>query len=789
MNRVPIRGLLVILLLAALAVFPAGLVFGQAKYSAGEKVEARFAGKWVPAEVIRTISKGRIEVELVTEQGVRITPILREEMIRRTGPAPKVPKVTETKFKKGDRVQVEWGAKWIPGEVVGYLRQDLITVKIVPEKGMEITPTLPLRHVRPASGAAAAAEQAPARTAHGRGMRTWTDASGKYKTEAEFVEFKDGKVTLKKKNGKTVTLPLDRLSEHDRQHAIMLAAEAHSGWDSDWDDDWDDEFDKLTEEIHREMPGAFGGAAGPVRVTRANASAAARITPTDPGAWSVAPDLATSSRRLTDRPIALPSPQGGPESPLSGTVQGLLMQPAEGAAYVVYHNQWGPQGSAALVKCDLVQGKALGAVTIPIGDLPVDVDPSGRRILAMSSYLKQADNERLDVWDLAGDEARHVVSFHPYATAVITERNLEYAALLDADYALTLNSAHRPQLVLWNLASARAIYALQVAPFSLPALSPGRRQLAVATDRGIFLLDARSGNTLGRLDGHLDLYLRFCFSEDGRHLAALSYSTLQVWDLTTGHRTAEAYFAKPLVAEQVDWVDDGYLLVNGSLLVDVQRRIILWEYHYPRGETQSGHLGGAQWYLLRALQGAKGLVPFTLPHAGARQAAERLDPEKLLALKPGMEVSVRVNVDLPQQEQRQIYDSLASRLTGYGMKLVQGSRLVFEASTGEGKSVGLSYQNRRGGGRSTQIAYQVSKLTCQEAGQLLWEVQQIKGAPSIVLVEKGQSLDAAVAAEMKPDLAFFLTTPIPKYLARQADRGAYGQSAITPQGIQPAMRR
>lgn len=49
------------------------------------------------------------------------------------------------------------------------------------------------------------------------GFRTWTDITGKYKIEAMFVEFKDGKVQLKKKYGNVITLPKERLSKDDQE--------------------------------------------------------------------------------------------------------------------------------------------------------------------------------------------------------------------------------------------------------------------------------------------------------------------------------------------------------------------------------------------------------------------------------------------------------------------------------------------------------------------------------------------------------------------------------------------
>lgn len=58
-------------------------------------------------------------------------------------------------------------------------------------------------------------------------LRTWTDNTGKFKIEAEFVGLADGNVTLRrKKDGKEITLPLARLSPADRKAAEDLASKA-----------------------------------------------------------------------------------------------------------------------------------------------------------------------------------------------------------------------------------------------------------------------------------------------------------------------------------------------------------------------------------------------------------------------------------------------------------------------------------------------------------------------------------------------------------------------------------
>ncbi len=53
--------------------------------------------------------------------------------------------------------------------------------------------------------------------------RKWTDSTGKHSVEAEFVDLKDGKLRLKRKDGKTITLPIDILSKADQESARALA--------------------------------------------------------------------------------------------------------------------------------------------------------------------------------------------------------------------------------------------------------------------------------------------------------------------------------------------------------------------------------------------------------------------------------------------------------------------------------------------------------------------------------------------------------------------------------------
>lgn len=57
-------------------------------------------------------------------------------------------------------------------------------------------------------------------------IRTWTSSGGKHKTEAEFIDLsEDGKtVTLKKADGKEIEVPLEKISQIDREYATKQKA-------------------------------------------------------------------------------------------------------------------------------------------------------------------------------------------------------------------------------------------------------------------------------------------------------------------------------------------------------------------------------------------------------------------------------------------------------------------------------------------------------------------------------------------------------------------------------------
>ena len=58
--------------------------------------------------------------------------------------------------------------------------------------------------------------------------RTWTDKTGKFKVTGELVKVEDGKVVLRRTDGKEIKVPLARLSDADRQYVSRYEGDSSS---------------------------------------------------------------------------------------------------------------------------------------------------------------------------------------------------------------------------------------------------------------------------------------------------------------------------------------------------------------------------------------------------------------------------------------------------------------------------------------------------------------------------------------------------------------------------------
>jgi hypothetical protein len=122
---------------------------------------------------------------------------------------------------------------WYPAEIVELMPDGQVRVtfrgwgnardKAVPRSRLQLAPddvaqpNLSAAQLAELRGRSVAEPAGATPTAAAAGMRIWTDNTGTYKIEAVYAGLDDGKVKLKRKDGREVAVPLDRLSEADQK--------------------------------------------------------------------------------------------------------------------------------------------------------------------------------------------------------------------------------------------------------------------------------------------------------------------------------------------------------------------------------------------------------------------------------------------------------------------------------------------------------------------------------------------------------------------------------------------
>lgn len=117
-------------------------------------------------------------------------------------------------FAVGDEVLAAFGGVHL-AEVVEIAGTGWVKVRF-DNDGFEMTPTLPPENLRLIEGEEVPLEEAAM-------VRNWTSRGGKFTIKAQFVELRGDSVTLKKEDGKSLTVAIDKLSDDDQELARRLA--------------------------------------------------------------------------------------------------------------------------------------------------------------------------------------------------------------------------------------------------------------------------------------------------------------------------------------------------------------------------------------------------------------------------------------------------------------------------------------------------------------------------------------------------------------------------------------
>jgi hypothetical protein len=387
---------------------------------------------------------------------------------------------------------------------------------------------------------------------------------------------------------------------------------------------------------------------------------------------------------------------------------------------------------------------------------------------------------------LGGATPADNTTWWPFATNDDRWTNqLSWAGWVDDEQLLAINE--QGTLVLWRLdgKTAKAIYQIDADGNSVPALSPGRAHLALSTQRGVEVFRASDGEILARMSDVRPGRGGLAFNGDGTKLACVAGKSVYVWDATTG-KLERDFDCADLRSGSVSWLDNEHLLVGGTDIVDISRRLILWRYQTAQAAADS--FGGWQWLVMQS-GNVLGIVPAKLLHEEVLAAAKGLDPEEILALKPG--VKVTLDIQLGGDEQAKAEAALEEALKQNGIEVApdQPLRLSARIVTGDSqtKEYGRGFFNREDVEQVT-VTEQRYEVELTVDGQSAWKqisLLQSGHAPHVIWMERGETAQQALDRQNQQRSAHFaFSAAIPRYVVHPKYAEPLGTSKISMGGRQ-----
>ena len=368
-------------------------------------------------------------------------------------------------------------------------------------------------------------------------------------------------------------------------------------------------------------------------------------------------------------------------------------------------------------------------VTIPFPCDLIDVSPSARFALVRAGSMdsRQSDRDRqgqltgrLDVIDL--QSGQHVLGWRPFfdlfARAVVDQ-----AGFVDDQHVLTLSQeTFRNQgavVVLWKLPECRAEYVIQ--GISTRTLSPDRKVLGIARQvdalrergaalkdepRGLFLLDAITGATLGHLPGGTSVTHAAFHPREPRLFALTQHESVDIaieWNLDTAEILRE--FALPSEGfsqrsedRNLTWTAQDQLLVNGRTILDPKREIYSATLRFQDVVFLPQSFESRAWFLGEIDQSKHliGLGATELPDSKMSGTIQLAMPQPDLILKPGGTLALSFQLAaLPADVVAEVQKRVRDRLELMQIKIAESSdtTLVVSAVEEQLGTVGVYVDN------------------------------------------------------------------------------------------------
>lgn len=512
-----------------------------------------------------------------------------------------------------------------------------------------------------------------------------------------------------------------------------------------------------------------------------------------PPLQSLAPDAAPPAQWTTS-PIVLQGSSGK----FFDHPEALLISPASGIGAVYHFNA--PPGNEAhqyrVERFDLKTGKSLNVSTLPLELELLDLSSDGRLLLARTGAFGPGHGARLDVWQIDGEKAIHVITFLPFPARTGGEK-VVWAKFVGPDHILA--RSFDGELSCYAFKTATQLWSAKPGLTNHNALSATGKYVAASTGKSIAILEPISGKVLGGIDLEGRPAQSLAFKPDGKAIAAAGQDEVSAWDLSKSGALISDSWAVGAPGQHVEWGQGNYVLLDHAHLVSLDKHLAVWTYEgvAPAMHGQLAQVrNGRMYYTADAASPGSPHRPVVasvaLPdeHVAAKIVASG---EPKLALKPGSSASLDVQV--PASIRQDVIDSLTSKLKDNGVTIANDAPVSITVKEEPGETREISYRRIgfRAFGQTDKVRVKEIKrsITISIDGQApAWQRGGIMMPPMFLSLKEGQSIDQAVKDAMRPSPLFYEGIRIPKLIPEQPDGfGVTPLSATGPQAARPPRPR
>ncbi|MHB8864608.1 MAG: SHD1 domain-containing protein, partial [Pirellulaceae bacterium] len=603
------------------------------------------------------------------------------------------------------------------------------------------------------------------------GEREWTDTTGRFKVVGSLVEVKDGVAFIKNAEGKTLKVPVAKLSRKDQEFL----------------DGGPSPFEVV--ESGDDAPTASSEATTP-------ASSGTATETSSEFDWSspvtVDWDAADEFQSMIGVEWNVPLPESGgldfepkraalaKKSTFHEGMHPLAVNPLCKRAAVGYTVSFAvPKPLSRLSLVDLVAGKAVNSEQVEANMRPLTVLNDGKSVLMVGASDERGGYEtsdQLQVWKVSGKKIVRSASWIPYPLDKEDWGKQKNAAVILAvpiREHLVLTCSDKGHVVLWELAARKPVWHARLSDNFALAPSIDRSLLAVFDGKAVMVVKTETAEIVGSTSLEQNTHVawpRIAWSPSGKRLLVSFTSDVRVLDVEKGEWLFSYNSPSgPVAPNALSYPHDDYALLDNHLLVHLPTKIQVCDYRDAgRIETRGGTA------FIALLTDAGGLLaPGTFPHPAAEKLLEKAQSDpSLFLIHPGVSVAIDVSgISGPYQQGVRQGLEKSARASGYTVE--QTAPIVIVGAISGPKQEAISY--------IASGSYVVNAFT--STIKLVWngrELWQTSGTnvPGMLMTKRGETIEQALAeAGKQPNFAIFESTRFPEFMQKPGENQQRGQSS------------